>query len=91
MLGAAALAAVGSGVIGSLAEAAELLPADRRVEPRRDEAWRTAEHERWRAFVAATAALDPLLGGPDAAERPRRLAAAARARRRRSAARPASP
>ena len=36
--GAAALGAVGAGVIGSLAEAAELLPVDRRVEPRRDEA-----------------------------------------------------
>jgi glycerol kinase len=56
--GAAALAAVGAGVLGSLAEAAELLPVDRRVEPRRDDAWRTAEHDRWRAFVAATAALD---------------------------------
>jgi glycerol kinase len=55
--GAAALAAVGAGVIGSLAEAAELLPVDRRVEPRRDGAWRTAEHERWRAFVAAAAEL----------------------------------
>ena len=42
----------------SLAEAAELLPVDRRVEPQRDDAWRTAEHDRWRAFVAATAALD---------------------------------
>ena len=31
--GAAALAAVGAGVIGSLSEAAELLPVDRRVEP----------------------------------------------------------
>jgi glycerol kinase len=58
VLGAAALAAVGSGVIGSLAEAAELMPADRRVEPSRDDAWRRDEHERWRAFVAATAALD---------------------------------
>jgi glycerol kinase len=56
--GAAALAAVGSGLLGSLVEAADLLPVDRRVEPRRDEAWRTAEHDRWRAFVAATAALD---------------------------------
>ena len=33
VLGAAALAAVGSGMIASLAEAAELLPVDRRVEP----------------------------------------------------------
>jgi glycerol kinase len=55
--GAAALAAVGAGVLGSLAEAAELLPVDRRVEPRQDDAWRTAEHERWRAFVAAAADL----------------------------------
>jgi glycerol kinase len=55
--GAAALAAVGAGVVGSLAEAAELLPVDRRVEPRRDGAWRTAEHERWRAFVRAASAL----------------------------------
>jgi glycerol kinase len=55
--GAAALAAVGSGVIGSLEEAAELLPVDRRVEPRRDDAWRAAEHERWRAFVPAAAEL----------------------------------
>jgi glycerol kinase len=60
VLGAAALAAVGSGTIGSLAEAAELLPVDRSVEPRRDDAWRSAEHERWRAFVRATAALDSL-------------------------------
>jgi glycerol kinase len=56
--GAAALAAVGGGVIDSLAEAAELLPVDRRVEPRATEQWRAAEHERWRAFVAAVADLD---------------------------------
>jgi glycerol kinase len=55
--GAAALAAVGAGAIGSLAEAAELLPVDRRVEPRHDDAWRAAEHERWRAFVAGAAEL----------------------------------
>jgi glycerol kinase len=55
--GAAALAAVGAGVVGSLAEAAELLPVDRRVQPRRDDAWRTAEHERWRAFVRAATAI----------------------------------
>ena len=59
VLGAAALAAVGAGVIGSLPEAAELLEVDRRVEPDRDQAWRTAEHELWRDFVARTAALDP--------------------------------
>jgi glycerol kinase len=55
--GAAALGAVGAGVIGSLAVAAELLPVDRRVDPNRNEAWRTAEHERWRSFVAAAADL----------------------------------
>jgi len=55
--GAAALAAVGSGVLGSLLEAAELLPVDRRVEPRRDEEWRVREHARWRAFVASAAEL----------------------------------
>jgi glycerol kinase len=55
--GAAALAAVGAGVLDSLLDAAELLPVDRRVEPRRDDAWRAAEHERWRAFVAAAADL----------------------------------
>jgi hypothetical protein len=50
-------AAVGSGTISSLAEAAELLPIDRSVEPRRDDAWRTDEHARWRAFVQAAADL----------------------------------
>ena len=59
VLGAAALAAVGSSVIGSLAELPDLLPADRRVEPGRDDAWRSAEHQAWRGFVEATAALDP--------------------------------
>jgi len=51
VLGAAALAAVGAGVIPSLADAAELLPVDRSVEPQADEDWRTREHERWKAFV----------------------------------------
>ena len=55
--GAAALAAVGAGVLPSLLEAADLLPVDRRVEPTRDAQWRAAEHERWRAFVSAAAEL----------------------------------
>jgi glycerol kinase len=55
--GAAALAAVGAGVLGSLAAAAELLPVDRRVEPRRDERWRAVEHQRWRAFVEQASGL----------------------------------
>jgi glycerol kinase len=58
VLGAAALAAVGSGEISSMSDLPGLLPPDRRVEPERDDAWRTTEHERWRAFVEATAALD---------------------------------
>ena len=59
VLGAAALGGVGAGVIGSLTDLPEMLPADRRVEPERDEEWRSSEHERWREFVPATEALDP--------------------------------
>jgi glycerol kinase len=59
VLGAAALAGVGAGVIGSLTDLPEMLPADRRVDSQQDEKWRTAEHERWREFVRATEALDP--------------------------------
>ncbi len=59
VLGAAALAGVGAGVIDSLNDLPEMLPPDRRVEPERDEKWRSAEHERWRGFVRATEALDP--------------------------------
>ena len=59
VLGAAALAAVGAGVIDSLTDLPEMLPADRRVESERDDGWRTAEHERWKEFVRATEALDP--------------------------------
>jgi glycerol kinase len=58
VLGAAALAGVGSGVIDSLEVLPELLPADRRVEPERDEDWRLSEHERWLEFVRATEPLD---------------------------------
>jgi glycerol kinase len=57
VLGAAALGAVGAGVIPSLADAAELLPIDRSVEPAADDDWRSSEHERWRAFVRAAADL----------------------------------
>jgi glycerol kinase len=57
VLGAAALGAVGAGVFASLAEAAELLPIDRSVEPQAGEDWRTREHERWKAFVLAAAEL----------------------------------
>jgi glycerol kinase len=49
--GAAALAAVGAGLLESPAEIAELVPAELRVEPRHDAAWREAEHAAWRRFV----------------------------------------
>jgi glycerol kinase len=57
VLGAAVLGAVGSGVIASLPEAAELLPIDRSVEPQQDDDWRAREHERWKAFVRGAAEL----------------------------------
>jgi glycerol kinase len=59
VLGAAALAGVGAGVIDSLADLPEMLPADRSVDPQQDEEWRSTEHERWREFVRATEGLDP--------------------------------
>jgi glycerol kinase len=59
VLGAAALAGVGAGVIGSLTDLTEMLPADRRVDPERDERWRSTEHQRWQDFIQATEALDP--------------------------------
>jgi glycerol kinase len=55
--GAAALAAVGAGVWDSTREIAERLPRGERVEPRRDDAWRAAEHAAWRAFVERAAGL----------------------------------
>ena len=58
VIGAAALAGVGAGVISSLAVLPEMLSPDRRVEPERDENWRSAEHERWREFVRGTEPLD---------------------------------
>jgi glycerol kinase len=59
VLGAAALGGVGAGVIDSLTDLPGMLPADRRVDPERDEEWRSTEHERWREFVRTTEALDP--------------------------------
>jgi glycerol kinase len=55
--GAAAFAAVGSGVLDSLAEAAELMSAHRSVEPQRDGEWRARERAAWRSFVEAAACL----------------------------------
>jgi glycerol kinase len=55
--GAAALAAVGSGVWSSTLEIAQRVPVGETIEPRRDERWRTAEHARWREFVHHAASL----------------------------------
>jgi hypothetical protein len=46
-------------MLRSMSELPDLLPADRRVQPEQDDAWRSAEHQAWRRFVEATAALDP--------------------------------
>ena len=55
--GAAALAAVGSGLWESTREIGERIPAGERIEPRRDAGWRGEEHAAWRAFVERAAAL----------------------------------
>jgi glycerol kinase len=49
--GAAALAAVGAGLLGSVADIADLVPVSGRVETQRDGGWREREHEAWRRFV----------------------------------------
>jgi glycerol kinase len=55
--GAAALAAVGAGLWPSTASIADHVPVGERVEPRRDDEWRSREHARWREFVERAAAL----------------------------------
>jgi glycerol kinase len=49
--GAAALAAVGAGLWASTLDIADRIPVGEAVEPQRDEQWRNAAHEQWRAFV----------------------------------------
>ena len=49
--GAAALAAVGAGLLGSVADIADLVPVSARVEPVHDDSWREREHAAWRRFV----------------------------------------
>jgi glycerol kinase len=49
--GAAALAAVGAGLWGSIREIADRVPSGKRFEPSRDESWRERSHADWRAFV----------------------------------------
>ena len=55
--GAAALAAVGTGVFGSVREIGERVRPGEPVEPRREARWREREHAAWRAFVEQAAAL----------------------------------
>jgi glycerol kinase len=55
--GSAALAAVGAGLWSGTAEIAERIPAGDRVEPERDDRWRSSAHAEWRAFVERAAAL----------------------------------
>jgi glycerol kinase len=55
--GAALLAAVGAGLISSLPDGAALIRPGMRVEPARDAAWRTSEHDRWKRFVELAARL----------------------------------
>jgi glycerol kinase len=49
--GAAALAAVGAGLLDDVAAIAHLVPTTSRVEATRDDAWRASEHKAWRRFV----------------------------------------
>jgi len=55
--GSAALAAVGAGLWSGTAEIAERIPAGDRVEPQKDDGWRSPAHEEWRAFVDRAAGL----------------------------------
>ncbi len=55
--GAAALAAVGAGVLSSTLEIEDLIPTGEAVKPQADEGSRAAAHAEWRAFVEQAAAL----------------------------------
>jgi glycerol kinase len=55
--GAAALAAVGSGVWSSTLEIEDHIPTGERFQPQRDSGWRAAVHADWRGFVERAAAL----------------------------------
>jgi glycerol kinase len=55
--GAAALAAVGAGIWGSVGEIGDHVPRGERVEPQRDDPWRRREHDVWRGFVERAADL----------------------------------
>jgi glycerol kinase len=51
--GAAALAAVGAGMLPDTAAIEQLIPAGPVIEPRTDATWRQEGHARWRRFVQA--------------------------------------
>jgi glycerol kinase len=55
--GAAALAAVGAGMLGSTGAIGDLIPVGERVDPERDERWRAEAHAAWRTFVERAAEL----------------------------------
>ena len=55
--GAAALAAVGAGLLSSTREIADLVPTGARVEPQRGADWRSEAHAEWKAFVEQAARL----------------------------------
>ena len=55
--GAAALAAVGAGILDSTAAIDEVIPVGERVDPVAEADWREREHARWREFVEKAAAL----------------------------------
>ena len=55
--GAAALAAVGAGVWTSTREIGERVPTGGRIEPERDDDWRSQGHAAWREFVERAAEL----------------------------------
>jgi glycerol kinase len=55
--GAAALAAVGAGILPSTRAIGEVIPTGDRVEPGRGADWREAAHADWRAFVERAAEL----------------------------------
>jgi glycerol kinase len=55
--GAAALAAVGSGMWSSTLEIEDRIPSGERFQPQRDAQWRAAAHADWRGFVERAAAL----------------------------------
>jgi glycerol kinase len=55
--GSAALAAVGAGLWADTAEIADRIPAGDRVEPEKEDGWRSRAHAEWRTFVERAAAL----------------------------------